>query len=381
MNTSTRDHVHAALDATARMAGDPHVDLADVLAQGSRRRRRSRGFAVAGAALATAAVVGALSIAPQWGGGDEERNLAATGAAPPTEFAYATSTAVHIGDEKIAVDFVPELLLRVDSGMVAVTQDGAWLVSPGKDPAPLTTSGADVTTGTLAGYGDGERAAWAVATAETTTVHVVEATAPGLPKVSFELPTGALERDEEPSLVVTLDGSRVYVQNNAGIHTFDVEDDETEPRLLAPADADLELLDANDGVLVWNDLSDDTVWFGPSFDRGTALGAAHGSATLSPDSRYFLSETNDVGVVTEVATGRALTIANPQYDFQVGYEWSDDDTFFGLAYVFPEDDSHEEFGNPEIFRCDVPATGTDLDCTELPGIGAGETMVTMPFNG
>lgn len=390
MSLPNHTDLHASLNRHAHEAGEAFVDLPTVLEDGSRRRRRRRGLVMGGAALATTAVLGAVALAPALLSGSAETTPTAPAAqADGVPFSYATHTSVHIGGTVVDAPVTPQQLLRVDTGVVVLGEHSIWLVTADTEPRRLgSVEGTPVPFG-VGGYGDENRAAWVSIAAGSTVVSLVDVTDPDLEVTRVELPSLAAvsDRHEQIRVPVVLDGTMVYVQDQSGIRSVDMGAPTQPPTQLADAGTDLELLDVNAGVMVWNDTRDDSAWFGPSLGQGTPLGASHGTATLSPDSRYLLSEMEDVGTVTELSTGRGLPIGNPEYGFQIGFEWSDDHTFFGLSYDVPSPTREGEeplaagTSAPHFFSCEMPSSGTELRCSTVAEAPGTDGNVTVPHHG
>lgn len=313
-------------------------DVAALTRAGDRRVRRRRGLAVGVAGgVAALVVVGAVTAVAQLGGPSHaDRTPVAHDPLPTRAVSWASGYVIHEGGTSMRLDHVVDAYVQTSRGFVTVDPEGTVRsVVAGVETVVGRT---DAKQPRLVSDPFGPRAAW-VDRADRTEVEVVDQDAGTTRGFAAH---GAAELE-------TLDGDRVYVQDDRGSVVRDLADG-TERVVAAgrPASGVREVVAAHDGTIAFGDDQGTRISTGP--ERGHLLDQAYGTVgAFSPDGRFYTSDA-DQPSVWDLTTWRQVAMSGLDgYGFATGYTWLDDDTLLTIAAKDPDTSP------VELLTCRVPA--------------------------
>lgn len=364
--------LRTTLNLHASDAGAPELDLGAILTEGTRRDRRRRGLVVAGAGLAALATAASLAIVPNLFP-NEDQAQPATSTLSSGEFMHASGDTIWFDGAPVSVPGPVASLAQTDQVAVYTTPDSqVRAVSAEGDVTNLGRADTD------AGWvrSSASHAAWIAPTAQgdDLTVTAVDTSATKLAPVT--LPTALVGESPE---VLALDGSTVVLRDERGVLTWDAAAPGQEPHLLADAAEDLQVVDANAGLLLAaGNGGTGPATFRPLSGTGTAertVEQGFQTGRLNADNSLVLVEGPDDEMgVRDLTDGRWLDTVSLGRSFTIGYRWIDANTF--LAASTPTEEPGESAW--QVRRCTVPAQGTDLDCTDVTPEENGPELI-LPF--
>lgn len=363
--------LRTTLSRHAHDAGTPHLDLDQLLTEGSRRGRRRQALTGAGVGLVALATVAAVAVVPGLLDHSDQA-LPATPVTTSGDFVYAAGDTIWFDGKPV----------HVPGQVVALTQTERAAVYATDETVRQVTSSGEVTTLGRTSPVDAwmvssdSHVAWLTPTEQGrgVTVAVVDTTDASSKTVTLP---GAGLRGDSPELLA-MDGSTVLLRDDRGVLAWDSAAG-TQAYLVADAEEDLQVIDANDGQLLAAGRGGE----GPSTFRPLTDPLSEGrdveqrfqTGRLNADNSLALVEGPDDELgVRDMTSGRWLDLAVPGRSFTLGYRWIDASTF--LAASTPVDETDES--SWEVRRCTVPKAGTELDCTRLSLEQDGQELV-LPF--
>jgi hypothetical protein len=336
-----KDLMHDRADRLAQ----PVLDLEAIARDGERRVRRRR---VVGGVTGLAGVVALAAMAPlvldgRNGGNDQDR----TAVSEAAELTWAEGDVIHVGSQAHQIGHDVHAFVATDDGYVLMDPDGAvWSWTGGRAERvgaavknPSSSSALLVADGPWAGWVDSDH---------TRFVFLDQAAG------NFVRAPISIGRDE--GRIFAIDGTTAYVSDQRGVVTIDLGSGEA--AVIGPRAPGSEIDDVEGGLILHSLSKNDSELTVAARDLETdepALGVRGGD--LSPSGRYVMSENSstqsDTFTLLQLPDGQDLTPPVAQdYDFFLGYAWSDDDTYtaFGMRGVGGSDESAISI---DLLTCEV----------------------------
>jgi hypothetical protein len=384
-------HDPALSDALTRQAhrmGHADVDLPDVLAGGTRIRRRRRAFTAAAVGAVAASVVAGASLVPQLiPSGTSENSLVAAEsrsgtAAASAPFVYATPTAIHLDGATVELPGTPEQLVQVDSGAVLLSEGQAWWVRAEQEPLQLGSYTPSPIVGGVRAYGDGSQIGWISVLEERSVVQVVDLSSTDLTVVRAELPatTPFPSGSDQTPIPLVLDGDAAYVQDHSGLRRISLSAPDAAPEVLAAPRGEVRLMDAEAGQMLWSE--DSRTRVGTTLMVGENVAADMLDAHFSPGGEYVVGFGEGQHSVIEVATGREQVVQVDAHNDSIGAtSWIDGRTFIVRAHPdAPLPWQGQPLGSADFYSCVVTDAGKSPACTLLPEVAEQAENVVSATN-
>lgn len=333
-------------------------DLDTIYRDGDKAVRRRR-LVVGAAGLAAAAVTtGVVLVAT--GAGPDKGADAANEPAPPA--GWAAGSVLHTPYGPVDVGHPVHAYVETSIGYVVADDRGRVWSVVGTDVSPAGRTSVDSTW--LVGDEDSPLAAW-VDTSEEPRI------------VAYDqdhhqtiLLDAASPRDE----VVAVDGGQIYVQAGPQVRALPIgKGTET---TLEPPTPPSDLLDVEEGVLVWTDPGDDDgqsdYLIGRAETEPVVIPWVQGEfAMLSPDARWVTFDADEARVF-DTRTGEQVDIDVEGRAFASGYGWVDEDSVSMIA-------GRSEEGAIELLVCQVPAGDCLVDEASVGQLGTFADAMTTEF--
>lgn len=327
----------------------PHVDLEAIARDGDRRIRRRRTALVGGVAAAAVVVVAgsALLGGTRGSGSDPDpANVAdGTDSAPVSLSWVEGSTLRRVGspDVDLGVDvrawvWAGDDIVLTDEERRILIWTGDTLDVVGTVAPPDADDAELVADGTIVAWVDPREGVvrFDTSTGDRTTLGTVGG------------------RDTR---VTALAGAMVYGVDRGGVFSWDTRSHEVE--VLDPTGEQV-VIDAEGDTLLTAEGGRRATVSGPG---GEVSITTDSFAKLSPDGTHLVSETDDVGVLLDTATGQRVALETG-YAWALPFQWIDSDTVAVLA--FSGTDSGIEEDRPHLLSCAV-STGA---CGESQSLAA-----------